>query len=599
MTIAANYTSTSLKEVPFRQFARFRKFRPKATKRSGKRKASRAARLAQDLARLRAEMRGVLELVPTGVLVVDSKGRIRFLNERLGELFELGERRIAKVETFEELAEMLRGHFRGAETFAFRWKERGATVESDELEMVRPVTRVISRKSGPVVVAQKHARDRKRGMAEGNSSGGKLIGWREVYEDITGQRHFQSKMLQTEKMAALGQLVSGIAHELNNPLTGIMGYAQLLLGRALDPKGLAETKNIYNEAERARRIVKNLLFFARESKPERMRSDLNEIVEKALALRSYELKVQNIAVEVNLQPNLPVTMADPYQLQQVVLNLLVNAEQALLQDRGSGRVSISTFTTPAGKIALEIADDGPGIPEEIASRIFDPFFSTKPAGVGTGLGLSIVYGIVKQHGGEVIAENLRTGGARFVVELPVVRPTTEEKSAKALAVARTNPKASRILVVEDEPTVARLITEVLGEEGHQVDAATDSQEGLTRLSRQAYDAVICDLRMPRLDGPAFYESLVRSGNPVKDRMLFVTGDTLGKATREFLEPRKLPFLEKPFLVEELKLAVDQILEKAASAQQVAAGGQSDFQSVEKKSGEKSSLPKLKKGGNGT
>jgi len=508
-------------------------------------------------------LRAVLESVPVGVLLLDPAGRIRFRNRQFAEIFEPDTRKLAKAQTFPQLAELLQDHFRGANAFAFRWlasrdqiaKDQPGQMESDELELLHPLARVIARHSGPVPA----------GHAATNQS----AGWIEVYEDITRQRHFQSKLLQTEKMAALGQLVSGIAHELNNPLTGIMGYAQLLLGRALDPKDVAETRNIYQEAERARRIVKNLLFFARESKPERTRTDLNEIVERALALRSYELKVQNITVETRLQPNLPATLADPYQLQQVVLNLLINAEQALLQARGSGGVSIFTFSTPAGRIALEVSDDGPGVPEEIASRIFDPFFSTKPPGVGTGLGLSIVYGIVKQHGGDVTVSNSPSGGACFVVELPVVRPPEwlpgrsigleAERKIPAQAIRR-NTKASRILVVEDEPTIARLINEVLSEEGHHVDAVTDSQEGLSRVARHPYDAIICDLRMPRLDGPAFYESLRRSGNSITERMLFVTGDTLAKATREFLEPRKLPFLEKPFLVEELKLAVDQLLD---------------------------------------
>jgi len=538
----------------------------RARKKPPQNSAPKASPAHAKLLLLAAELRTVLDFVPVGVVLLDLRGRIRFRNRQFGELFELDPRKLAKTETFPQLAELLRDHFRGANTFAFRWltsRERpNAKMESDELELVRPVARVIARHSGPI-----HS-----GMTARPSGVRESFGWIEIYEDITRQRHFQSKLLQTEKMVALGQLVSGIAHELNNPLTGIMGYAQLLLGRALDPKEIAESRNIYQEAERARRIVKNLLFFARESKPERSRTDLNEIVERALALRSYELKVQNITVDTRLQANLPATLADPYQLQQVVLNLLINAEQALLQARGSGRVSIFTFSTPAGRIALEVADDGPGVPEEIASRIFDPFFSTKPPGLGTGLGLSIVYGIVKQHGGEVTLSSSPSGGARFVVELPVVRPAELESERKIPATAaRRNAKASRILVVEDEPTVARLINEVLSEEGHHVEAANDAHEGLNRLSRGSFDAIICDLRMPRLDGPGFYESLVRSGNPIKDHILFVTGDTLAKSTRDFLEPRKLPFLEKPFLVEELKLAVDQLLERTQSPEKAHSG----------------------------
>jgi signal transduction histidine kinase/ActR/RegA family two-component response regulator len=379
-------------------------------------------------------------------------------------------------------------------------------------------------------------------------------------------RQVQSKLLQTEKMAALGQLVSGIAHELNNPLTAIMGYAQLLLGHGLLPQQLSEASKVFQEAERARRIVKNLLYFARENKPERIRVDLNEIVERTLALRSYELKVQNIAVECDLAHALPETIGDPYQLQQVILNLLVNAEQALLQERGRGRVWIRTRALPGGKISLEVSDDGPGIPPDIASRIFDPFFTTKASGVGTGLGLSIVYGIVQQHGGEVSFESRPGAGVKFLMELPVISIPAEARppALATLAPADGQPRSvspGRILVVEDEPTVAQLIVDVLREEGHQVEAVLDSQEGLTRISRAHYDLVICDLRMPRLDGPAFYEALVAAGSPAQNRMIFVTGDTLAARTVEFLEGHNRPYLAKPFLVEELKLAVNCMLEQ--------------------------------------
>ena len=223
-------------------------------------------------------------------------------------------------------------------------------------------------------------------------------------------------------------MVAGIAHELNNPLTGIMGNAQLLLGRGLHPAALSEARRIYQESERARRIVKNLLYFARENRPERSIVDLNEIVERTVALRSYESKVKNVQVRMDLTPALPRTMADPHQLQQVVLNLLVNAEQAVFESRGQGLVNIRTWCEKrqnGTRIFLEVADDGPGIPSEIAPRIFDPFFTTKAADIGTGLGLSIVYGIIRQHDGEVTFESQLGAGAKFIVELPVVVPPAE------------------------------------------------------------------------------------------------------------------------------------------------------------------------------
>jgi len=440
--------------------------------------------------------------------------------------------------------------FRSPENFAAPWKsfaEGQGVPGHDELELTRPTPRILERFARPVL-------DRE----------GRAVGWLELYYDVTGERQIQSKLLQTEKMAAVGQLVSGIAHELNNPLTAIMGYGQLLLGQALAPEQYSEASKVVQQAERARRIVKNLLYFARENEPERTRVDLNEIVERTLALRSYELRVENILVECDLAGDLPETMADPYQLQQVVLNLLTNAEQALLQERGQGKVKIKTRVADGHRIAIEISDDGPGVPRGIASRIFDPFFTTKPPGVGTGLGLSIVYGIVKRHGGEVTFENQSGGGARFVVELPVGEiPVNEREPAAPEFASDSQPvRSGRILVVEDEPSMAQLIVDVLREEGHQVEAVLESQEGLGRLSRAHYDLVVCDLRMPRLDGPAFHEALIRAGSPAQDRILYITGDTLAPRTMQFLEKSKLPYLAKPFLVEELKLAVNRRLQRS-------------------------------------
>lgn len=503
---------------------------------------------------LEAELRSVLDSLHVGVILLDPSGQIRGSNARFEQLFGLSHRTIREAGSFETLQELIAARFHDPRAFSVPWKAYLAgTAEpgNDELELMRPAPRVLERFYRPVLDAE-----------------GRSIGWFELYADVTGERQIQAKMLQTEKMAALGQLVSGIAHELNNPLTAIMGYAQLLLGHGLQPSQFTEAKNVYNEAERARRIVKNLLYFARENKPERTRVDVNEIVERTIALRSYELRVENIIVECDLAPGLPHTMADPYQLQQVILNLVVNAEQALLEDRGHGRVWIRTRHSFHGtghhsreSILLEVSDDGPGIPPAIASRIFDPFFTTKAAGLGTGLGLSIVYGIVHQHGGEVTFENRPGGGAKFAVELPVVHAPAAESAPAAPQVSDSAGRSlsRRFLVVEDEPTVAQLIVDVLREEGHHVDSVLDSQEGLKRLSRGEYDLVICDLRMPRLDGPAFYDALVRAGSPMRDKIIFITGDTLAPRTLKFLESKNLPYLAKPFLVEELKLAVQAVL----------------------------------------
>ena len=493
---------------------------------------------------MEAEISCVLDAVEVAIVLFDSTGRLRFSNARFAQYFSLDILQLRKLEGFDELESLVAKRFRDPGIFSAPWRSFAGgdgVPRHDELEMTRPSKRVLERFSRPVL-----------------DGGGRATGWLELYSDVTGEREVQSKLLQTEKMAALGQLVSGIAHELNNPLTTIMGYGQLLLGHGLTPPQLSEARKVFQEAERARRIVKNLLYFARESKPERTRVNLNEIVERTLALRSYELRVENIVIECDLAPNLPETMADPHQLQQVVLNLLANAEQALLEDRGQGHVWIRTHRMGSNRISLEVSDDGPGIPTEVASRIFDPFFTTKPSDVGTGLGLSIVYGIVHQHGGEVTFENQSGAGARFVVDLPLIAvPARDQETSLSLGVERElNITRGRILVVEDEPNVAQLIVDVLREEGHQVEAVLDSQEGLTLLSRSTYDLILCDLRMPRLDGPAFYDTLVRAGSAERQRIIFVTGDTLAPRTLQFFEANNLPYLSKPFLVEELKLAVN-------------------------------------------
>jgi signal transduction histidine kinase/ActR/RegA family two-component response regulator len=496
-----------------------------------------------------AELAAVLDSMESGTLLFDPRGRLRLANARFAHLLGLDPARLAQIPDFESLLRTVRNHFQDAAVVEERWREimrQGDEAAWDELELVHPCRRVVERFSRPVL-----------------SADGERLGWLELYRDITGQRLIQSKLVQTEKMAALGQLVSGIAHELNNPLTGIMGYAQLLLSRSLGPQRSAEAERIFAEAERARHIVKNLLLFARESKPERKPVQVNDIVERTLALRSYELKLQNIAIERELDADLPPALADAHQLQQVVLNLLVNAEQSIQASHGSGRITVRTRRISPHRMAIDVADDGPGIPAEILSRIFDPFFTTKPVGVGTGLGLSILYGIVQEHGGEVTVENHPGHGATFVVELPITAESIAEPAREVprIASAAVAPLGgARVLVIEDEPTVAQLVVDVLREEGHHAEAMLDSVEALARLCRERFDLVVCDLKMPRLDGQALHHALVESGNPAQHRMLFITGDTLTARTLEFLERNKLMFLAKPFLVEELTEAVQRMLE---------------------------------------
>ncbi len=333
-----------------------------------------------------AEIVSLANASDEGIILYDVTGGIRLVNDRFAQLVGITRQVLALCKTWHNLSHAVAERFRDPAVFVLRWRElanRPGDASWDEVEITTPEQRRVERFVRPV-------RDRY----------GVVVGRLEIYRDVTTQRFAQSKLIQTDKMAGLGQLVSGVAHELNNPLTGIMGYAQLLLGRGLAQPQAADARLIYEEAERAARLVKNLLLFARDARPERETVQLNEIVEKTLALRNYELRVGNISLSVDLDASLPPIIANAAQLQQVFLNLVVNAEQAIRQGAMEGSIYVRTWQPSRGRVGLEIADTGPGIPADVLPRIFDPFFTTKPAGLGTGLGLSIVFGILKAHGGK-------------------------------------------------------------------------------------------------------------------------------------------------------------------------------------------------------
>jgi len=368
-------------------------------------------------------------------------------------------------------------------------------------------------------------------------------------------RDIYHQLLQAEKMAALGQTISGVAHELNNPLATILSWSERLSQRSTIEESVRRgLEVILGESERAARIVRNLLTFARKRQTTRAMVDLNQVIRETMALRAYEQHVSNIAVIDALAAGLPQVFADGYQIQQVLLNLVINAEQAMLSAHGRGvLVMRSWHDAEQESVILEINDDGPGIPDDVQPRIFDPFFTTKEIGKGTGLGLTVAYAIVQEHGGRIRLESRSGAGTSFFVELPV---SGAKLPASATPRARTQPAVeavagASILVVEDETPLATAVTDALQDAGYVVDRAADGQEALAKVQRQAFDLVICDLRMPRLDGKSFYRTLAAASPPLARRVVFVTGDVAGTEAEAFLEETGCKWLAKPFRLGDL------------------------------------------------
>jgi two-component system NtrC family sensor kinase len=356
----------------------------------------------------------------------------------------------------------------------------------------------------------------------------------------------QEQLIQSEKMSAIGQLVSGVAHELNNPLAGISAFAQLLLSeKRFPPDQRTAAEMIYAEARRASRIVQNLLTFARQHKPERTPTSVNQVLDDTLELRGYELRVRGIDVQRDYDDQVPETMADAHQLQQVFLNLITNAEQAMERaERDQQRLTVRTRRT-AELIRLEVEDTGPGIPPNLLERIFNPFFTTKPTGSGTGLGLSISLGIVREHEGRIWAENAPQGGARFVIELPVVTPRTTGEF-QSLPPAQPVTDRLHVLVVDDEASVRVALQRYLSGRGHEVETTASGKEALARMREDAFDAVIVDMRMPDLSGEQLFGELKSRDPSYADRVIFTTGQLVDDSVRNFLASTGRPCVPKPF-----------------------------------------------------
>jgi PAS domain S-box-containing protein len=383
-----------------------------------------------------------------------------------------------------------------------------------------------------------------------------------AYEDL---RKTQEQLLQSEKMSAVGQLIAGVAHELNNPLTAILGYAELLESEGLNSRAQDFVSKLFKQAQRTHRVVQNLLSFARQRKPQREEVDLRKVLDETLALRDYDLKINNIGVEREAPSEPAMVVADPHQIEQVFLNIINNAVDAILETGRNGKIKIRVYCQN-GHVCTQFSDDGPGLKDP--KRIFDPFYTTKSIGKGTGLGLSICYGIVKEHGGDIIANNAPEGGAVIEVKLPVaVAAKPEPEPEKPVVRPREGAVSGRVLLVEEEESVLEFERDVLAGAGAAVVTARNSQDVKARLLSEPFDAVIMNSKMPgEWNAKESYNWLKANCPNMDGHVLFTFSNGVDQSdARTFLQENAVPYLVKPFEVAELIAQTRRLLQKTQAA----------------------------------
>ena len=479
-------------------------------------------------------LRLLMEAVPDAITVVDRDGRV--LDENASGR--------ALVDAFSDASDYKDG---GGKRAGFGWIDAAATRIARE-NLAAAFEGELRRFEAPF---------RRPDGSDGTShvllapvrEGGRIPKVLALVRDITDQRRAQTQLQQAEKLAAMGQLVSGVAHEINNPAAIISGFAQTLLLDQLTADQRETVQMMYDEATRIGRITSNLLAFARAGSKERTLVDLNDIVRRTFALRSYHLTTLNITVSLELDETDPKTWANSSEMQQMLLNLLINAEQALTSTTARRAITIRTATTGEDRVLLQVADTGPGIAPDIQEKIFDPFFTTKPEGAGTGLGLSICYGIVQDHGGRISLDSVPGAGAMFTVEL-----LRDARTRKRISPApRPAPPAIRslegglsVLLIDDEEVLRRAVLTYFKRRGIHAIGVGDGSEALRALRGEQFDVIVSDVRMPGMSGGELLERLRLEHPAMVNRLVFTSGDTFADDTSTLLRDAGVPSLVKPY-----------------------------------------------------
>jgi two-component system NtrC family sensor kinase len=499
------------------------------------------ARLFGRVKRSEEEYRALVESSPVAILQVDREGRIAYANPAVEELTGLD--RETLLSRLTEAADLAVSD------------DRPALAEAIARGLAGTAQRGIDFRAGHADGRERWVSSEIQPLADAPGRQGVLL----LARNVTRERELQDQLQQAGKLKAMGEMVSGVAHELNNPLSGVLGYAQLFLARPTEEWGRGDMEKIESNARRCKKIVENLLAFSRQSRSERRHASLNEVLDAVLALNEYPFRLDGVEIVRDLDPRLPQVSLDVGRWQQVFINLATNAREAMVE-AGSDTRRI-TFATRLREDAVEVRveDTGPGIAPEHLDRVFEPFFTTKPN--GTGLGLGLCYGIVSDHGGTIAVESEPGHGAVFTIRMPrppeAVETPTPERSPRERA-ARAG-KGLRALVVDDEQVVRDVVTHVLELHGYEVHVASDAREALARLEGSSYDVLLTDLRMPGpLDGFGLARRLLETRPALARRMVFMTGDVLEDDTTREIERLGLAHVRKPFDIRELARLVNDL-----------------------------------------
>ncbi|MGC8829532.1 MAG: ATP-binding protein [Verrucomicrobiia bacterium] len=386
--------------------------------------------------------------------------------------------------------------------------------------------------------------------------------------ELTERARLEQQLRQAEKLAALGQMISGVAHELNNPLSVVKGYLEVILkSHDLSPQTRADLEKVAKESDRAINLVKNFLTFAQKRALKRDPININEIIKDVMDLRKFTTKIAKVEVKYDLLPALPITLADPEQIKQVVVILVNNALQAMEKCPPPHRLNLRTSLVD-NMIRVEVQDNGPGVPPHLEERIFEPFFTTKEVGAGTGLGLSIAHSIIAEHKGKIYHRRPSEGGACFVFEIPVVAPEVSQGTVSEQTAPELKPASypASVLVVDDEPAVEDMIAEILQLIGYTPFKCNSAIEALAILEQKDFDVILSDIRMPGMDGKQFYERLKVQKPKYAERVIFLTGDTINKETQDFLNSTGNLHLPKPFQLAAVQEAVEKVLKQIKARQ---------------------------------